>query len=36
MSELIAQYKKWWLTETMLIIEEPDGYTVYLLENKGE
>ena len=31
--EVIAKYgKRWWLTDTMLIIEEPWGYTVYLLE----
>lgn len=32
MSEILAHYKKWWLTKTMLIIEEVWGYTVYLLE----
>ncbi len=26
---VIARYTKWWLTETMLIVEKPQGYTVY-------
>ena len=30
LARVIAHYTKWWQTETMLIIEKPQGYTVYL------